>query len=98
MEFPRLVFKCPGPLAMPGGSFAHRLVADEEQFDTAISEGWAGTLPEAIAPPAVNPAAPAGAEPTRAELEQKAAELGIKFDGRTSDRKLFDAISAKLMG
>ena len=36
------------------------------------------------------------AKPTRAELEQKATELGLKFDGRTSDRKLSDAIEAKL--
>lgn len=28
------------------------------------------------------------APPTRAELEQKANELGIKFDGRTTDKKL----------
>ena len=27
-------------------------------------------------------------EVTRAELEAKASEMGLKFDGRTSDRKL----------
>jgi hypothetical protein len=35
-------------------------------------------------------------EPTRAELEAKAAELGIKFDGRTGDKKLGQLIQAKL--
>lgn len=36
----------------------------------------------------------ANAQPTRAELEQKASELGLPFDGRTSDRKLRDLIAA----
>lgn len=34
--------------------------------------------------------------PTRAELEAKATELDIKFDGRTTDRKLAAAIEAAL--
>lgn len=33
---------------------------------------------------------------TREELEAKATELGIKFDGRTSDKKLGDLIAAQL--
>ena len=36
------------------------------------------------------------APPTRLELETKAKELGIKFDGRTSDRKLGILIQEKL--
>jgi hypothetical protein len=36
------------------------------------------------------------AAPTREELEAKAQELGIKFDGRTSDKKLNSLIEAKL--
>lgn len=36
------------------------------------------------------------APPTRAELEQKAKELGIKFDGRTSDKKLGELIATEL--
>jgi hypothetical protein len=34
--------------------------------------------------------------PTRAELETKAKELGIKFDGRTKDKKLGQLIQEKL--
>jgi len=34
--------------------------------------------------------------PTREELETKATELGIKFDGRTSDKKLNSLIESKL--
>jgi hypothetical protein len=36
--------------------------------------------------------------PTRDEMERKAKELGIKFDGRTTDKKLSAAIEAKLKG
>ena len=36
------------------------------------------------------------APPTRAELQQKADELGIKVDGRWSDRKLGDVIAAAI--
>ena len=35
-------------------------------------------------------------EATREELEQKAKELGIKFDGRTSDAKLNKLIAEKV--
>jgi len=36
------------------------------------------------------------AVPTRAELEAKATELGIRFDGRTKDKKLGQLIQDKL--
>ena len=36
--------------------------------------------------------------PTREELEEKANELGIKFDGRTTDRKLLEKIEEVLRG
>lgn len=36
--------------------------------------------------------------PTRQELEQKATMLGIKFDGRTSDKKLGERITQAIEG
>ena len=36
------------------------------------------------------------APPTRAELEAKAKELGIRFDGRTGDKKLGQLIQDRL--
>jgi len=43
------------------------------------------------------PEVPADEEPvTRAELEQQARELGIKFDGRTGDKTLLSKINAAL--
>jgi hypothetical protein len=38
------------------------------------------------------------APPTRAELEKMAGELGIKFDGRTTDALLRKKIDAELGG
>lgn len=38
------------------------------------------------------------AAPTRAELELKAKQLGIKFDGRTKDKKLGQLIQEKIGG
>lgn len=38
------------------------------------------------------------APPTREELEAKAKELGVKFDGRTGDAKLSALIEEKLKG
>lgn len=35
---------------------------------------------------------------TRAELEEKATDLGIKFDGRTTDAKLLERIDDALKG
>jgi len=39
---------------------------------------------------------PENAAPSRAEMEEKADELGIKFDGRTSDKKLLERIEDAL--
>lgn len=58
--------------------------------------------PESFSRPSVEPAAPGvaspadDAPPTRAELEAKANELGVKFDGRTSDALLLTRINAAL--
>ena len=45
--------------------------------------------------PAIEPVID-NAAPTRAELETKAKELGIRFDGRTKDKKLGQLIYDKL--
>ena len=45
---------------------------------------------------AVDTAPEDDAAPTRAELEAKATELGIRFDGRTKDKKLGQLIQDRL--
>ena len=92
---PILVYKSPGSQHGPAGkTYSWSGVKKQEDLDDKIADGWFLTLGEAIAPrdaPKIEPNAveiDENAPPTRSELEQKAAELGLKFDGRTSDNKL----------
>ncbi len=91
MNFPTIVYRCPGDHHCAGGTYAYLGVSDQPQLDAALSDGWFMTLPEAIAGEAED-----GSAPTRAELESKAADLGIKFDGRTTDKALAVKIDAAL--
>jgi hypothetical protein len=105
MEFPRLVYKDGGPHQRKGGTFDYRPVHNESEFDAALDQGWHESVLAAIEPPQPAPVpqvpqAPQSTDntrkPTREELEQKATELGIPFSPRVSDRKLGEAIAAKL--
>lgn len=62
-------------------------VVQEADFAQVKADGWFLTMEEAANPPVSD------APPTRDELEEKARDLGIKFDGRTSDKKLAAAIA-----
>jgi hypothetical protein len=111
-DYPKMLFRQPGNEPMHGGHFATLIVADEAGHEAALADGWHETTTAAKeayeaekaappAPPAPEPLPVDAAEasaPTRAELEQKAAELGIDFDGRTGDKKLAEKIAAKLAG
>lgn len=57
---------------------------------------WDKLKPEPVK--AVDPEPVADSAPTRKEIEQQATLLGIKFDGRTTDKKLLDRISAIMKG
>jgi len=109
-EFPRMLYRAPGAEPIHGSMLATLIVPDADAQAAALADGWSLTTDEAKqiyadaqAAAAAKAAADAlaavtnpDAPPTRAELEQKAAELGLKFDGRTSDRKLRDLIAATL--
>lgn len=84
MIFPRLVYK---------SASDHMLVQDQDEFDLQRKKGWFATVPEAIT--GAHDVADEG-QPTREELEQKASELALKFDGRTSDAKLGKMIEEAL--
>lgn len=101
MEFPTLVYKDGGPHQRPGGTFDYKRIVNEDQLTDALADGWFLTLVEATQPAAADLAEVApndDAPPTREELETKARELGIKFDGRTSDKTLLSKIEAALAG
>jgi hypothetical protein len=65
-------------------------------------QGWRFTADEALADSpestSVAAAAPAPSTMSRDELEAQATELGIDFDGRTSDKKLKERIDEALAG
>lgn len=66
-----------------------------DDIDGAIADGWHLTTTEAKAASTSksNKSDDDHAPPTRAELEQKAHELKIKFDTRTTDKKLHSLIT-----
>ncbi len=96
-----MLYKFPGDTEINGKSFDYTIVEDDK-VEQAIAEGWHLTTGDALDASTaeklgdMRAAADDNAPPTRAELEAKAQELGIKFDGRTSDKKLGDLIAAKL--
>ena len=65
----------------------HRLLREQAE---AAAQAEAQALEVADAAPEDNTA------PTREELEAKATELGIRFDGRTKDKKLGQLIQDRL--
>ncbi len=105
-EFPTILYKCPGIWPGNGYSFATRPANDQTEFDAALADGWHPTVPQAVeawrkpvavqTTPEPSSVPPDDAAPTRAELEQKATELGIKFDGRTGDKTLLKKIEEAL--
>jgi len=107
IEFPAMVVKYPGTMErFQDGVYDWRNVANEDELQAAIADGFhigtdvakaAHTAEmERKAEKSPEPIPPDNAPPTRAELETKAKELGIAFDGRTSDKKLTAQIADKL--
>jgi hypothetical protein len=104
-DFPTIVYKSPGRHSgPPGKTYDYKGVADESEMAAALADGWFRTLSEACDPPAKPAQAPVvdsggfsdEAPPTRTELETKARELGLSFDGRTTDKRLAERIAAAL--
>ena len=109
MNYPALVYKSPGGYRYPKTkkTYSVKSVADEQQLAEAIARGWFETREQAVGIQKVEEVKAEAltsetveikedAAPTRAELEQKAKELGIKFDGRTSDSRLLKLITERV--
>ncbi len=65
----------------------HRLLREQAEAQAQVASTVAESEQESVND---------DAEPTRAELEAKATELGIRFDGRTKDKKLGQLIQDRL--
>lgn len=108
MLFPTFVYKPgSGPGLYKRKRYQYRAVEDEAERQLMLKEGWLATRDEAcgFAAPKVEVkeveevvAVEDDTPPTRAELEQMAKDLDIKFDGRTSDKKLIALIGEKVEG
>lgn len=107
MEFPTILYKCPGPWSGNGYSFSTCPANDQGQYDAARASGWHPTVPEAVAAwkspaskaapdTAKGPEPSLNAAPTRAEIEQKAKELGISVHHKHSDATLLKKIDEAL--
>lgn len=99
--FPTFVYKTPGPHYDPATKKTYDFAPaeDEKQLAALVEKGWYATKEEALTPKSVEDVqAPQKDDlpPTRAEIEQMARDLGIKFDGRTSDKKLLKMIEDNL--
>ena len=98
---PTIVYRVPGAhFGPPGFTYDYLGIDTEEALEAALANGWHESLIAAIEPPTAAPEpAPVpddDAPVMREELEQKAEELGIKVDGRWSDKRLIAEIEAKM--
>ena len=65
----------------------HRLLREQAEAEAQVAATVVESEPESVEDEAA---------PTREELEAKATELGIRFDGRTKDKKLGQLIQDRL--
>ena len=104
MLFPTLLYKTPGPHRKPGvGSYRYIGCKDASDYEARRAQGWHDSFEEAIAATkakAVIAAVEQADEaiddispPTREEMEEKARELGLPFNARTSDKTLAQRIA-----
>ena len=107
MNFPCHLYRTPGPHRRPGvGTYDLSGCNDAADFERLSALGWHENLEAAIAVKdasaiieqvveaneAIDDVSPA----TRDELEQKARELGIGFNSRTSDAVLAQRIAERV--
>lgn len=106
MEFPVFVYRCPGPHFGPSGTTYDSTHANDiQELEKLLSHGWSKSLIDAV-DKFLNPSKYVddlrelddNSPVTRKELELKASELGIKFDGRTTDVLLFKRIQEAIGG
>ena len=98
LEYPRMVYRSGGECALESGNYSIKIVADADDLEASQADGWhldqyaAKDAAEALTAKGDDDTTP----PTRAELEAKATELGVRFDGRISDKTLAARIADAL--
>jgi len=107
-DFPTIMYKTPGPHRKTGGTYDIIGADDLKAFNANLAKGWFPSFEDALADKSAKKIIEAAESfddsidevsgPVRDELEQKAEELGIGFNKRTSDKKLAERIAAALEG
>ena len=87
------MWKSGGTEEWEGRKWTTEIIPDAKIADY-LAQGWYLTWNEALEA-AEKPAEAVKEVSARGSLEAKATELGIKFDGRTTDKKLAELIEAK---
>ena len=94
-----MVYRVGAMVALESGSYDWRIVSEAE-WPQAQADGWHldqyAAKDAHEAPPDEDSGTDDAAAPTRAELEQKATELGLKFGIRMGDKKLAAKIAEAL--
>ena len=100
-EFPKMLYRAPGPEALHGGSFATRIAINAQDEEQALADGWHLNTPDARA--AFEASKAAEAEPAAAEVQPETAQpadlkaeaeaLGITVDRRWGDTRLAQEIA-----
>lgn len=98
-DFPTIMYRVPGPHKNPrGGTYAYKGASDPAEFDVLLARGWFATYEDAkgVKVKPVEKPIDEVSGATRDELEAKAQELNVSYDGRTSDKKLAERIATAL--
>ena len=106
MEYPTLLYKVPGPHALPkSGGVTYRYIgcADEQEFERLSDLGWHVSIDAASgkvdadkvleAAEALEAVTDDVSPSARDELEQRAKALGVSFNARTKDETLIARIA-----
>ncbi len=98
MEFPKVLYRSPGPHDCGGYKCEYRMVRDaDEEADLTIREDWHLSADKAALAAEVGTVIeipPDDAPPTRAELLSRAEALGLKIDKRWNDDRIAGEIAA----
>lgn len=82
------------------GRVVSERVHDARTLERRLAQGWVtsrdGKPAQAPEPVAVPESAAEDVAPTRAELEAHAADIGLKVDGRWSDKRLMTELAKAL--
>jgi len=104
MEFPTIFYRSPGSNQGNGHTWDSIGVPDAAAAADLLAQGWVSTYADLVEPKLEAKATELetvtsdNAPPTRAEIEAKATDLGIKFKPTTTDRDILAKITAALAG